>query len=108
MITKQQVGEYLRLKNWQTDLDLPMTIDATNAFIASLPDKPMKTTDEGEVWAETTTMAAVMFAARLYNRRNSPNGIEAMNEMGTTYVTRYDPDVARMLRLDDHRTPRVG
>jgi hypothetical protein len=41
--------------------------------------------------------AAVMLAARLVRRRNSPAGVETFGE-SVLYASRYDPDIARALR----------
>lgn len=105
------VAKWLDKKNdGAGDTWLPMIVKATNALVDSMPDKTMITNpDTGlEEWAETTWFGALMLAARLYNRRNSPNGVEALSEGGATYVARYDPDIARMLNLDSLQTPRVG
>lgn len=113
MITEKQVADWLKLKNAGSgDIHLPVAVAATNSLIGRLPHIDL--TDsvvEGvpmKVWAPTTVLAATMFAARLYQRRNSPNGVEAVGEMGTTYVARYDPDIARMLYLDSFQLPQVG
>ena len=54
-----------------------------------------------------TYQGAVMFAAKMFRRRNSPGGIEAFAE-SVTYVARWDPDVARFLRTGDYLMPGVG
>ena len=46
-----------------------------------------------------------MLAARLYRRRNSPNGLETITADGVAYVARYDSDIAAMLATD---YPTVG
>ena len=53
-------------------------------------------------------LAATMLAARLYRRRNSPEGVQAMTDAGAWYVARTDPDIARLLRIDQYITPQVG
>lgn len=50
-------------------------------------------------------LGAVMLAARLYARRNSPLGVQAFGDLGTAYVRSHDPDVSRMLGLG---APKVG
>lgn len=50
---------------------------------------------------------AVMMAARLVRRRNSPAGIESFGE-SVTYVAAYDPDLDRFLRRGRYRLPGVG
>lgn len=51
--------------------------------------------------------AAVMVAARLYRRRNSPAGIEAFAD-SVAYVARFDPDIDRALRQGAYTPPRIG
>ncbi len=79
---------------------LALVVAAVNSLVATLPAVPA----DG-VWPDHVRAGAVMLAARLYRRRNSPNGIETIDALGTTYVTRYDADIARMLRLS---MPVVG
>lgn len=56
-------------------------------------------------WDYPTILGATMLTARMYRRRNSPNGIESLTEMGTSYVSRYDSDIARLLKIDAFATP---
>jgi hypothetical protein len=51
--------------------------------------------------------AAVMLAARLVRRRNSPGGVETFGE-SVTYVSRYDPEIALALRTGLWALPGVG
>jgi hypothetical protein len=51
--------------------------------------------------------AAVMLAARLVRRRNSPGGVETFAD-SLAYVARYDPDIQRSLRLGDYAWPALG
>lgn len=50
---------------------------------------------------------AVMLAARLVRRRNSPAGIESFAE-SVTYVASFDPDLDHLLRRNRYRMPGVG
>jgi hypothetical protein len=49
-----------------------------------------------------------MLAARLFRRRNSPAGVEAMGPDGATYVMRNDPDIGQLLRLGSWQLPGLG
>lgn len=51
---------------------------------------------------------ATMLAARVFRRRNSPAGVEALGDLGPVYVSRNDPDLAMMLGLANYRRPVVG
>lgn len=42
-------------------------------------------------------LAVVMYAARLYRRKNSINGIEAASDWGPLRVSITDPDIHRLL-----------
>lgn len=72
---------------------------AVHALVSRLP------VGAATPWADDTTLGAVMLTARLHRRRNSAAGIEAMTELGATYVSRYDNDIARLLRIDSFQTP---
>ncbi len=56
-------------------------------------------------WPADLKQGATMLAARLFKRRNSPNGVEAFAVAGPVYVRRNDPDIAMLLDLD---APMVG
>ena len=57
---------------------------------------------DGEVY-----QGAVMLAARLVRRRNSPAGIETFSD-SVAYVSRWDPDIQRALRQGAYAWPGVG
>lgn len=110
MLTVADVASWLQLSNGGAgDPHLAGIVAATNSFVDALPDIPRSTAEDGSlVWAPDTKLAATMLAARLHRRRNSPSGVEALTEGGATYVSRYDPDVGRILRIDGYRRPAVG
>lgn len=87
-----------------SDAVLIQVCEATLSHVQGLPvvaDLP----DPGASWPGSVVLGTVMLAARLYRRRNSPNGVETITADGVAYVARYDSDVARMLRTD---APQVG
>jgi hypothetical protein len=55
--------------------------------------------DPVEVGADIE-LGAVMLAARWYARRSSSQGIASFGDFGPAYVSRHDPDIASLLRLD--------
>lgn len=59
-------------------------------------------------WDTHTRLGAIMLAGRVYRRRNSPAGVEAMGELGPVYVQRNDPDIAQLLGLGRYARPQVG
>ncbi|MDK7733244.1 hypothetical protein QP568_02895 [Propionimicrobium lymphophilum] len=61
-------------------------------------------TENGKA-TEEAKLGALMLAARLHRRRNSPGGIETLGESGAAYVARTDPDLARLLKIDAYQMP---
>lgn len=51
---------------------------------------------------------ALMLAGRLYRRKNSLGGLETLGDGGVAYVARTDPDISRLLGLDQFAIPKVG
>lgn len=95
--------------NWSKEPaspNLTMIVAAVNGFVNGLP--VVQHLADDAAWPAEVKLGAVMLAARLAKRRNSPNGIEAATDMNVTYTARYDSDIARLLRLDGHHTPAVG
>lgn len=108
MLTPQRVAG--RVSGQPDDPDIIAVTDAVNAFVESgCPDAPRTHDEDGNVtWADDTVLAALMLAARLVRRRNSPGGTEAFADGSAMYVARNDPDAARLLRLDQYAPPRIG
>jgi hypothetical protein len=102
-----------------TDPALEDATAATNAYVGrlGLPLEPVivdgiaALDDNGaQLYAPAadTVLGAKMLAARMYRRRNSPSGVEAITDAGTSFVARYDSDISRLLKLDGYAGPRVG
>lgn len=101
------VAEFLRLPS-----PIPV-VDATLLADVSAAAEPIVTryrpdigTDKDNV-PDDIYQGAVMLAARLFRRRNSPAGIETMGE-SATYVASHDPDLDQFLRRGRYRMPAVG
>lgn len=99
------IKAWLKIDRPDDDGILATIAVAVTSLIEDLPD--VRRTDTG-AWADSTHTAALMLAARLYRRRNSPAGVEAFANQGAVYVSRYDSDIARLLRIDSYTPPRVG
>lgn len=102
--TVTAAGQWLRLADPDTDPDLEHIVEAVNAYVATLPGVY---TAHGTA-TKPATLGAVMLAARLHRRRNSPNGIESITDTGVAYAARTDSDIARLLGIDAHLRPKVG
>lgn len=99
----EDVKAWLRLGDAADDALLEDVIGAVEVVVArdrfdALPDPSA----DLEVY-----QGAVMYAARVYRRRNSPAGVESFGE-SVSYVARWDPDVDRFLRRGAYRFPGVG
>lgn len=101
----QAVKTWLQLRDGSQDAILANLVEVVTARINDLPHAPR---NADGTWSARTVHAAIMLAGRLYRRRNSPGGVEALAEGGATYVSRWDPDVAQLLRIGSYAPPRVG
>lgn len=97
MITTAEVAEWLKLPAADDHLDT--IVEAVNGMVTEW---------HGETWPPGVALGAKMLAARLHRRRNSPAGVESFSEMGASYVSRYDTDLDRQLRIGAWTPPRVG
>lgn len=104
MINSDQVMTHLGIG--LTDADtaaLTLAVSAVNAKV----NRWHGYTDDAE-WTPAHTLGAVMLAAHLYRRRNTPGGVEQFNELGVAYVQRSDPHVSMLLGLGGWEQPKVG
>lgn len=86
---------------------LTEVVAAANAYVGGLPIV-IDRQDPAADWPAGVMLGATMLAARLYRRRNSASGVEAITESGAQYVARYDSDISRMLGIDGFKRPAVG
>lgn len=88
------------------DALLETDIAAVNAMVRRLPCAvPVQ---EKDAWPADIVKGAVLMAARLFSRRNSPLGYADAGELGPIYVQRNDPDVAQLLSLGSYSYPMIG
>lgn len=77
---------------------LAPTVAAVNALVPRMATSP----------ADAQALGATMLAARLWRRRNSPEGVATFTQDGAVYVQRNDPDVALLLGISAYAPPVVG
>lgn len=117
IVTSEAVRQWLGIP--ATDEALEDATAAANAFVErlALPLVPklvdgIAVLDESGAQlyapAADTVLGTKMLAARIWRRRNSPSGVEAITDAGTSFVARYDSDISRLLRLDGFAQPRIG
>lgn len=97
MITTEQVQTHLKLSG--PDEHLKIIVDAVNGMVKEW---------HGDEWPAGVNLGAIMLAARLHRRRNSAAGVETFSDMGASYVSRYDADLDRQLRINGWTPPVVG
>lgn len=97
------VRQYLKIKDTITEDDelIENVCYAVNSYLYTV-----KGFDHD--YSDAEKQGAVMLAARLYRRRNSPDGVQTNGQEGTVYVMRTDPDVAMLLELGPYKRPKVG
>ena len=94
---------------------LARIVGAVNGFVRGLPiaGRAYAATDTQEaadalVWPDRIVEGAVMLAARLWRRKDTPGGVSTLGDGGVVYVRRNDPDVALLLEIGEHGKPGVG
>lgn len=103
-ITAREVIDWMEVQLPETDPHLALVVPAVTAYVDALPNIARKPDD---AWADTTRLGAVMLAARLYQRKNSQAGVVGIGDV-STYIPRYDNDIARLLNLESFRLPVIG
>jgi hypothetical protein len=78
---------------------------AVNDWVARL--EWVRAGPDPNVWPRSADQGAVMLAARMYRRRNTPGGVESFTDT-VIYVPRRDSDVDQLLRVGAYQMPGVG
>lgn len=105
--TVPAVKTHLGIQDARDDDALGQFVAAVNAAIRSPWACAYGVTgDPG--WPDHIVLGAVLLAARLFSRRNSPSGVASFGDQGAVYVQRNDPDVAMLLGLGNYAPPAVG
>ena len=102
-VTAEEVASYLRLAT-STDPEAKRGAAAVNAYLAGRDDL----LEAPGTPTAAAKLGALMLAAKLVRRRNSPYGTESVDGSVASYTARYDPDISRLLGIDYHAAPGVG
>lgn len=108
--TLENVKSYLAISDTRDDVDLEAIVGAVNAVVRCWPcvKVAVSPADWDTPAAGNVVRGAVMLAARLWRRKESPAGVEAFGSDGAVYVAKNDPDVALLLGLGPYAPPMVG
>ena len=104
----------LTINDTVDDLRIAPKVDAVNALIRAWPQSlaAVDNTDPDNpvpgTWPANLVEGATALAARWWRRKGSPAGVEAIGDLGATYVMRNDPDIAMQLGLGSWAKPDVG
>jgi len=84
--------------------------DAVNSWVRTLPVASPVDAASPVDWTGYAHIVegATMLGARLYRRKNTPDGVAVFSGEGIAYVRRTDPDIAQLLALGDYAPPQVG
>lgn len=104
--TLPAVKGQLNITDATDDAKLTIIVNAVNSLIRTWPvsEAAVGATE----WPASIQMGAMLLAARLFRRKNSPAGVEAFGTAGAAYVMRNDPDIAMMLKLGSWTPGQVG
>lgn len=83
---------------------------AVNSWVRTLPVVEPADAASPADWDgyDHVVEGATMLGARLYRRKNTPDGVAVFSGEGLAYVRRNDPDIAQLLGLGDYAPPTVG
>ena len=99
-ISADAVAAHLGDASPQTLAELQPAVDAVNAWVGGFhPESP---------WSAAIHLGAVMLAATISRRRNTPSGVEVFGDGGIAHVARSDPHVSQLLGLGGWTRPQVG
>lgn len=95
------------------DTAIDLYVAAANAVVRGLPVTDQANTDPAPAdWTDPTLSALVLganqLAARLYRRKDSPEGVTQIGASDPAYVLRDDPDLAQLLQVGAYEKPAVG
>ncbi|RZU61445.1 hypothetical protein [Zhihengliuella halotolerans] len=85
------------------DPRLSMVAEAVNGFVDKLPH--IERDAEG-AWTTQTKMGALLVASRLWLRTESPSGIQKFGD-GQIYISKFDPEAAKLLNTDEYSKPEA-
>jgi hypothetical protein len=110
--TVGRVKAHLAITDDRDNATIQLVVDAVNDQVVQWCGPPSILNAAGDAldYRPKYQQGATMLAARVYRRRNSPNGVEDYGSelQGAIYTRSTDPDVAQMLELGRYERPAVG
>jgi hypothetical protein len=109
--TKDLVKAHLGITDDVDDAAITAAVDAVNSMVTSWPVAQVANTDPAPAsWDAFSRVVhgSTLLAARLFRRRNSPDGVTSLGDGSPAYIARTDPDVAQLLQIGTNTAPGVG
>lgn len=109
--TRDKVKAHLGIADAVDDAAIDDKVAAVNAMVTGWPVAQVANTDPAPAsWAAFPRIVegATMLAARLFRRRNSPDGVVPAGDAAPAYIARTDPDVALLLQIGTNAAPGIG
>jgi hypothetical protein len=104
-LTLEQYKAWARITDTMDDEAIQQNIDAVDAkfrlilrpdVFAPVPAHPINPPTAGQVPADVTE-AGLLYVNRLLSRRNSPDGVVGVSDVGTATILPQDSDIKRLL-----------
>lgn len=102
------VKAHLAMTDSRDDARVTTIVDAVNHLVRCWPVSTPAVDEADWTGVPDAVEGATMLAARLWRRKGSPAGVEAMGTLGAAYVMRNDPDIAMLLQMGPYSGPQVG
>lgn len=108
----QDVKDYVAVTDNRDDVTLATALNAAVAYVENALAGAYNFTGDVLSLLPAPTNAVVqgtlLYAARLQNRRRSPDGTIDMGELGTARIPARDSDIEQLLGTGRWRAPMVG
>ncbi|MGB3604235.1 MAG: hypothetical protein WBA38_11880 [Gordonia sp. (in: high G+C Gram-positive bacteria)] len=98
VITDERVAKWLGMD--APDDHVTTVTAAVNVYVREIHG-------DGEL-GDAIGLGALMLAALIHRRRNSPGGVESFGDLEPSFVARYDPTISQLLKLGNFRRLVVG
>lgn len=89
-------------------LGMSETDDYLNEHIVPAVNVYVREVHGDDEVTDSVKLGALMLAALIHRRRNSPGGTETFGDLDPSFVARYDPTISQLLQLGNHRKLVVG
>lgn len=98
VVTDQSVATWLGMA--APDDHVSVATAAVNVYVREVHG-------DGDL-SDAVQLGALMLAALIVRRRNSPGGVESFGDLDPSFVARWDPTISQLLGLGNHRRLVVG